>query len=89
MEGFVCFLGFSLGASLTIGVTRMLGRGLRQTVVGIARTGLAVTDSFRSIGDEARAEMQRTESEEPQAQPQTRRRRARGQDVRTIEVATQ
>ncbi len=89
MEEFLGFLGFSVGASLTIGATRLLRRGARETAKRIARTGMGMTDSLRRIGDEARAELRRAEPAEAQAEPQPRRRRGRAQDVRTIEIATQ
>jgi hypothetical protein len=91
MEEILAFLGFSAGASLTIGAIGALRRGLRSSAVGVTRRGLDVGDALRragnaarKIGDEARAEL----CAEPE-RPRRRRASARAsKDVRTIEVAT-
>jgi hypothetical protein len=91
MEEILGFLGFSAGASLSIGAIGALRRGLRSSAVGATRRGLDIGHALRRLGDaarkirdEARAEL-RAEAERP------RRRRASAggsKDVRTIEVAT-
>jgi hypothetical protein len=91
MEELTAFLGFSLGASATIGLVRLLGRGVRATAVEVTRAGLRTGDAFasfrdaiRKVGEEARAEMRAEPGTE-----RTRRRRGEPAQVRTIEVATQ
>lgn len=92
MEEILCFLGFTVGATVTIGAMRALRGGLRSTAVKATRGGLGVRDALRrvgeearKIGDEARAELQ-SEGEQPPAPP---RRAKRGKDIRTIEIAPQ
>lgn len=86
MEELLAVLGFGAGASLTIGATRLLRRGLRPIAIGVTRAGMSVGYSLRRIGEEARAELRRPEPAE--AAPVRRARRPRAQNDRTIEIAT-
>lgn len=55
MEEVLGFLGFSLGASLGVGVVRALGRGLRPAVRAAMHAGRAARDEWQAGVAEARA----------------------------------
>lgn len=94
MEELLALLGFSAGASLTIGAVRLLRRGVRATAIELTRAGLRTGDTLRRvgsearrIGDEARAELtgEQAEAIRPRRRPQARR----GEKIQKIEIATQ
>jgi hypothetical protein len=53
MEGFLGFLGFSLGASLGIAAVRTLGGGVRPILREAIKAGLIVGETARSAGARA------------------------------------
>jgi hypothetical protein len=88
MEELMTFLGFTIGASATIGAVRLLGRGVRATAVEVTRAGLRtgkafgrLRDEVKKVGEEARTEIR--------AEPRPRRGRGERAQVQTIEVAPQ
>jgi len=50
MEGILSILGFSLGASLGMGVVRAVGGGPRPVLREVMKAGMAVTDIAKAAG---------------------------------------
>jgi hypothetical protein len=96
MEELLAVLGFGAGATLTIRLTRLLGRGAREALVSVTRAGLRIGDTvaragggFARIEEEARTELGHDRQAPPPTRSRRRGRSARGKDVRRIEIATE
>jgi hypothetical protein len=89
MEELLAVLGFSVGATVTIGAVRLLGRGLRATAVEVTRAGLRTGDALRRVRDEARKVGEEARAEVRSPRSERRGRPRERESVRTIEVATQ
>ena len=74
MEEVLGIVGFSLGASLGVGVTRSLGQGLRPFVRNAMKLGIRVWDATGSASAAVRAEVSRAGDETAAARPRARTR---------------
>lgn len=54
MEEIIGFVGFSLGASLTIGAVRKVGEGARPLVREVLKGGIRTWDAVTQAGENAR-----------------------------------